>query len=199
MFAKRGRRTRWTAFALAIATAGVLASAVVASQMDDGSRLVVAIEDAPMTHVADIEAADGAPRRGVYLQVTDTGHLCVWEAPSATSRQRGGGCNTLEDPLNGEALSITLSYDGGPAPADVKSAALFGLTAPDIARARVLMSDGSMREIRLEPISVAASDFNAFGFRLRRADLRKGTGPVAVLAFAADGAEMGRAPTGFGG
>jgi hypothetical protein len=184
---------------LAIAVAGALASAVVASQMDDGSRLVAAIEDAPMTHVADIEAADGAAKRGVYLQVTDTGHLCVWEAPSATSRQRGGGCNTLDDPLNGEALSVTLSYDGGPALSDVKSASLFGLTAADVAQARVLMTDGSTREIQLRPARVAAGDFNAFGFRLRRADLRKGLGPVAVLALAADGTEVGRAPTGFGG
>ena len=73
----------------------------------------------PLVRVAEIPSGDGSPGRGVFVQETRTGHLCVWEAPSATSRERGGGCNPVDDPLGGRALSITFSYDGGPAVADV--------------------------------------------------------------------------------
>lgn len=193
------RRTRWAAAGIGIVAAGALASAVVASRTDDGSELIAAMGEAPMTHVADIAAAEGAPARGVYVQVTDTGHLCVWEAPSARSRERGGGCNTLDDPLNGQALSATLSYDGGPAAADVRSASVFGLAAPEVARAVLLMSDGSSREIRLKPAHVAARDFLAFGYRIRTSDLKKSIAPEAVVALGESGAEIGRQPTGFGG
>ena len=101
-----GRRTigRWSALGAAAVLACALATAVVASRIEDGSELTAAIDEAPLTRVADIEAADGIPRRGVYVQLTETGHLCVWEASSATSRDRGGGCNTTDDPLNGCAL-----------------------------------------------------------------------------------------------
>lgn len=196
MFARR--KLRWTALGLGIVAAGILASAVVASQMDDGSALSAAIDESPLTHVADVEAADGAPKRGVYLQVTDTGHVCVWEAASPTSRERGGGCNTADDPLNGKALSVTLSYDGGPALSDVRSASLFGLVAPDVSGAKVLMSDGSSREIRLRQAHIGDDAFQAFGFRVKNADLRKGRGPVAVVALNAAGAEIDRQVTGIG-
>jgi len=198
MFARR-RLARWSALGGGLVAAGVLASAVIASQMDDGSALIEAIDEAPLTHVADVEAADGAPTLGVYLQATTSGHVCVWEAKSPTSRDRGGGCNTADDPLNGRALSVTLSYDGGPAVADVQSASLFGLAAPDVARAQVLMSDGSTREIALRRARVGAEDFKAFGHRVKKRDLRKGIAPVAVLALDASGSELGRQPTGFGG
>ncbi len=197
MFARR--TTRWAAAGAALLAAGVLASAVVASRTDDGSELIAAVGEAPLTQVADIAASGGAPARGVFVQVTGTGHLCVWEAPSARSRERGGGCNTLDDPLNGQALSATLSYDGGPEAADVRSAVVFGLTAPEVARAILVMSDGSSRAIRLRPARAGEHDFKAFGYRLRRSDLERGIGPEAIVALDGTGTEMGRQQTGFGG
>src|SRR5262245_31092489 len=93
MFAE-GRRRNWLV-ALAVAViAGAVASAVVASSFDDGSTLSDAITEERLVQVADVTSDDGMPARGVYTQLTDTGHLCVWEAVSATSRERGGGCNT---------------------------------------------------------------------------------------------------------
>lgn len=133
------------------------------------------------------------------MQLTKTGHLCVWEAPTAASRERGGGCNSVDDPLNGSVLSATLSYDGGPAVSDVRSASVFGLAAAEVARANVLMSDGTSRAIRLKKAKVGSDEFQAFGYRLKRSDLRRGIGPTAIVAFDAAGTELGRQPTGIGG
>jgi hypothetical protein len=188
MSGKRGMR-RWAALGVGLLLAGALASAVVASRLDHGSELIAAIDD---------EAAEGAPSRGVFVQLTRTGHLCVWEAPSATSRERGGGCNSVDDPLNGNVLSATLSYDGGPVISDVRSASLFGLAASEVARASVLMRDGTSRAIKLKNAKVGSDEFQAFGYRFKKSDLRHGVGPIAVIARAADGSELGRQTTGIG-
>lgn len=195
----RRRIARWAAVAAGLVAAAVPTGAVVAAQFDDGSGIAAAIEEAPLTQVADIPAADGAPGLGVYVQLTKTGHLCVWGAPTATSRQRGGGCNTIDDPLNGEAVSATLSYDGGPGISQVSSATLFGLARADVISIRVLMSDGTRRVVRLRQARIGSDEFEAFGYRVSKADLRKGVGPVAVLALDASGAEIGRQATGIGG
>lgn len=195
------RRTtgRWTVLGLGVVVAGVLAGAVVAGRMDDGRELVDAIDEAPLQRVAGIPSADGSPGRGVFVQMTRTGHLCVWEAPSATSRERGGGCNTADDPLNGRPVSFTLSYDGGPAVSDVKSASLFGLTTTEVQRAKVLMSDGTSHELELKSAKVGAGEFRAFGYRLKKAELKRGIGPTAVIAIDASGVEIDRQTTGIGG
>jgi hypothetical protein len=197
MSGKRGRR-RWAAFVVVLILAGALAGAVVASRIDDGSELTAAIDEAPLTRVADIDAADGAPGHGVFVQMTKSGHLCVWEAPSATSRERGGGCNSADDPLNGGVLSATLSYDGGPGIADVRSASIFGLAAVGVTHASVLMSDGTSRAIKLEEAKVGSQEFHAFGYRFKKADLKKGIGPTAIVAFDDSGNEIGRQTTGIG-
>lgn len=205
MFGDGGTRSRrgWgvrrsVALGLGLLVAAALAGAVVAAQFDDGSQLTAAIEEAELAKVADIPSSDGAPAKGVYVQLTRTGHLCVWESVSATSRERGGGCNTVDDPLNGQALSFTLSYDGGPAVADVRTATLFGLATPQVARAAVLLSDETRRDIRLRDIRIAGADYRAFGYRFKRSDLKKGVGPIAVIALDSSGAEMGRQTTGIG-
>jgi hypothetical protein len=205
MFGDRGVRPlggrglrRWLALVLGVVIAGLVAGAVVAGQFDDGSHLSAAIEESELVKVADIPSSDGAPAKGVYVQLTRTGHLCVWESVSATSRERGGGCNTVDDPLNGQALSFTLSYDGGPAVADVRTATLFGLATPQVARAGVLMSDQSRHDLRLRDVRIGDTDYRAFGYRVKRTDLKKGIGPIAVIALDASGAEIGRQTTGIG-
>jgi hypothetical protein len=184
---------------IGVAAAAVLAGGVVAAQLDDGRDLAEAIGKDPLVRVADIAPGDGAPGRGVYVQQTRTGHLCVWEAPSATSRERGGGCNPVDDPLGGSSLSVTFSYDGGPAVADVTSATLFGLAALEVVRVNVVMSDGTKREIRLKSVEVGQNELRVFGFRFKRADLRRNVTPVAVVALDAAGKELARQATGFTG
>ena len=142
------RRRRWISALVVAAVGAALASAVVASSFDDGSSLTAAIDEAPLVRVADIEADEGASALGVYTQLTDTGHVCVWEAVSVSSRQRGGGCNTVADPLNGQPVFFTLSYDGGPATVDVRGARVFGLALSAVASVRVLMRDGSWRAVK---------------------------------------------------
>ena len=190
---------RWMIVGIGVVVAALLAGRVVAAQFDDGRDLAEAIGEDPLVRVADIAPGDGFPGRGVFVQLTRTGHLCVWEAPSATSRERGGGCNPADDPLGGRALSVTFSYDGGPAVADVTSATLFGLAAPEVARASVVMSDGTRREIRLKTIEVAGDELRVFGFRFRKADLRRNVTPIAVVALDTGGNELDRQATGFAG
>ncbi len=189
----------WLAVALAVVVAGSLAGAVVAYRADDGSELTAAIGMDPLVRVAEVASTDGVPEKGVFVQLTRTGHLCVWEAASASSRQRGGGCNTADDPLNGRPMSFTLSYDGGPALGDVKAASLFGLASTEVSRATVLMSDGSTREIRFRDVDIASDGYRAFGFRFKRADLRKGLGPTAVVSIDEAGTQIDRQTTGIGG
>ena len=198
MFGKRGRR-RWLVLGVGLVLAGALASAVVASRNDDGSALTAAIAETSLTQVAEVPAGDGASGRGVFVQLTETGHLCVWEAPSAISRERGGGCNTADDPLNGNAVSATLSYEGGPEISDVRSASIFGLAGSNAASVSVGMSDGSSRSIKLKKAKVGSDEFQAFGYRFKKSDLKKGIGPTAIVAYDAGGNELGRQPTGIGG
>jgi hypothetical protein len=204
MFGRRSRdgrlgriSKRGVIVGVGVVVAAAAAGRVVAGQLDDGRDLAAAIEKDPLVHVADIAPGDGSPGRGVFVQRTRTGHLCVWEAVSATSRERGGGCNPADDPLGGRALSVTFSYDGGPAVSDVRSATLFGLVAPEVAHASVAMSDGTRRDIRLRDIDVAGDDFRVFGFRVKRADLRRGVTPTAVVVLDAAGSELDRQATGF--
>ena len=196
---------RGSLIVVAIALAGgVLVGSVIAAQRGgdsgpDVARLQAAIAAEPMTKVADVAGGDGSSARGVYVQELDTGHLCVWDAPSAASRERQGGCNSIDEPLGGSAVSANLAYDGGPAIEGVRDARLTGLASSGVASVVVLMSDGSERTVHLTKAKLKAGDFLAFGYRFKKADLRKGVGPIAVLARDADGGEIARQPTGIGG
>lgn len=196
-----GRRSR---IVIAIAVAGgVMSGSVIAAQRGasapDVDELQAAIEREPMTKVADIGSSDGAAARGVYVQELETGHLCVWDAPSASSRERQGGCNSVGDALGGSAVSASLAYDGGPAIEGVRDARLTGLAAAGVASVAVLMSDGSEQVVRLRKAKLESGDFLAFGYRFKKSDLRKGIGPIAVVARDAGGDELARQPTGIGG
>lgn len=195
------RRTR-VVVASAFVIAGVTAGGVVAGRMawaDDAGRVGAAIASAEATQVAEIAAADGRPGRGVYAQVTSTGHICISDAPLGAPLMGGGGCNLARDPLGGNVLSASLSYDGGPSIDSVEDARVIGLAAADTASVRVLMSDGSMRAVKLKNAKVGSDEFQAFGYRFRKSDLRKGIGPTAIVAYDASGVELGRQRTGIGG
>ena len=198
----RGMTRRWAVVGLGALLAAVLAGGVVAAQFrgfDDPEKLFAAIREDPLVRVADIAAAGDAPSRGVFVQVTSTGHFCLWDAPSADSRRRQGGCNSADDPLGGRPLSISFAYEGGPAVADVRDARLVGLAAADVAAVSVVMSDGTRRGITLRKASVGADQYLAFGYRVSQGDLRRGVTPMAVLAFSGNGAEIDRQATGLTG
>ena len=128
------RRRAIVASISALATA-IVASSVVAGQFrsPDPEAFHVGLATGEIARVADIAAGDGLPGRGVFVQATDTGQICLWDAPSASSQQRQGGCNSVDDPLGGSALSASLAYDGGPAVEDVRDARLIGLASRAVA------------------------------------------------------------------
>ena len=194
----RGKRV--IVASILVLAAALLASGVIAGQFRsaDPEALHEALTSGEVVQVAEIAAADGLARRGVFVQETDIGQLCLWDAASASSLQRGGGCNAIDDPLGGSAVSASLAYDGGPAIETVRDARLIGLADEDVASVTVLMSDGSERVVRLKRAKLSAGDFFAFGYRFKKADLRRGIGPIAVIARGADGGELARQPTGIG-
>ena len=192
------------AVVLALALAGsLLVGSVVAAQRGgsppDATKVEAAIAAAPMTRVSDVAGGEGFARRGVFIQELDTGDLCVWDAASASSPDRQGGCNSIDEPLGGSSVSANLAYDGGPAIERVRDARLSGLANSSAASVVVLMGDGSEQALLLKPVHLDAGDFVAFGYRFKKSDLRSGVGPIAVIARAAGGKELGRQPTGIGG
>jgi hypothetical protein len=203
MFPSGWRRRRGiTLVTGAIVAAGVLAGSVIAGRVgwtDDPTRLDAALSEAPAATLVEIPSADGLPARGVVAQVTSTGHLCLSDAPLSAPLMGGGGCNPADDPLGDRAFSASLAYDGGPAIQDVKDARLIGVTSSQVESLRVLMSDGSSRQVKLKSAKVAGNELNAFGYRFKRADLKKGIGPTAVVAFDTDGVQIDRQATGIGG
>lgn len=195
-------KRRWLLLIGAIVVGGIFAGVVIAAQSDQRGapqELEAAIQNDPLVKVTEIPADDGLGRRGVFVQPTSAGFLCLWDAPSATSRARQGGCNDADDPFAGRKLFVSLSYDGGPVAADVKDARLIGLVDSDVAKVEVLMTDGTRRAVVLRSATVGESTHRAFGYRFRRSDLRKGLGPTAVLALNQAGEEIDRQTTGFGG
>jgi hypothetical protein len=180
----------------------VLAGGVVAAQFRElasPEELDAAFRDAPMVKVADIPAGHGLSGRGVFLQSTSTGLLCLWDASSAAAVARQGGCNPQDDPLGGRKLFISFAYDGGPASTSVTDARLIGLVSADVSAVEVAMSDGTRRKIALRKSSVATHDYGAFGHRISSSDLKRGVTPTAVVAFNEAGQEIDRQATGVAG
>jgi hypothetical protein len=178
----------------------VLVGGVVAAGFDwsrSAEEMKASLAQTRPTKVADIPAADGIAARGVFAQITSTGLFCLTDAPLDAPLQGGGGCNAAEDPLGGSAVSASLAYDGGPAIETVKDARLIGLAAGEAASVRVLMSDGSTRAVTLKK-STVGRELQVFGFRVRKSDLKKGIGPIAVVALDERGDEIGRQTTGIG-
>jgi len=192
---------RCVVLVIGVVAAGVIAGAVVAARLDDGipADLEAALRDDPLVQVAGIPAENGLAGRGVFVQRTSAGFICLWDAPSATSSVRQGGCNRTDDPFGGRELFVSMAYDGGPAIAGIKDARLVGVAAREVVEVQVLMSDGTRREIRLRKANVAGDEYRAFGYRFKKADLRKDVTPKAVIALDSTGEEIDRQATGFAG
>jgi hypothetical protein len=196
-------RKRWLALGTAVVLACVFAAGLAASQLGSGppppdvEALASAARVAPMTHLTDIEAGNGLAARGVFAQITAAGQFCLWDAPSASSLAKGGGCNPVDDPLGGHPLSASFAYDGGPDPADAKDARLMGLVSSDVADVEVVMSDGSRQKLALRQVPSSVGDFRVFAHRFGRGALKRGITPTSVVALDAKGTEIDRQATGF--
>jgi hypothetical protein len=194
------RRRRWLVLGGAVLVACTFAGAVVGSRLGDPppdlAALTAATRDAPMISVDTLPAGNGKAARGAYAQISSTGEFCLWDAPSATSSRKQGGCNPADDPLGGHPLSASLAYDGGPRAARVTDARLIGLVSRDVAAVEVVMTDGSRRSLALRNVPASVGEFRAFAHRFGRGEIRSG-GPVAVVALDANGVEIDRQATGF--
>jgi hypothetical protein len=93
----------------------------------------------------------------------------------------------------------SLAYEGGPSIESVKDARLIGLASVAAATVRVLMTDGSSRDVRLKTAKIDTDEYKAFGYRFKNVDLEHGIGPTAIVAYDANEIEIGRQPTGIGG
>jgi hypothetical protein len=194
------RYRRWIVLVALTVAAGVFTGVVVAAQLrgpGPPNGLEAAVRTEPLVEVAAIPAAGGLAGHGVFVQPTSAGYICLWDALSATSGERQGGCNPTDDPFGEQKLFVSLAYDGGPGVESVTDARLVGLVAPDVADVDVLMSDGARRTIRLHVTTVTGERYRAFGYRFRKADLQRGVAPTAVLALNSAGDEIGRQTTGF--
>jgi hypothetical protein len=200
---EKGNKKLGIALIAVLVAAGVLAGGVVGSQFDGlpGEGFQASLESDAAVRVAGIPAQSGLPARSVLVQPTSTGHLCLWDAPNASSKARQGGCNRADDPLAGRKVTISLAYEGGPEIADVTDARLIGLVSSDASSVQVIMSDGSRRTIpmaRETAVAMDAGGFRAFGYRFPRSDFQRGLAPTAVVALDAGGAELDRLSTGYG-
>ena len=198
MLRKRLRRPTLIA-ACAVALAGVAAGAVLAARFDvpgDPTGLDRSLQAGEMAKVADVPDAKGASSRSVFVEHAG-GLLCLWDAPSSWSRTRQGGCNPESRPLGDGDLFVSFSYDGGPEAEAVRDARLVGLTSTRVARVDVVLSDGTVRELRPRPAPAAGDGLEVFVYRMNTGDLHRGIGPVAVRAFDANGREVDRKATGF--
>jgi len=199
------RRNRTFVVAGAVCVAG-LALGGIASGLHRAAGTPSAVPDvradsSTVAQVAQFAPEGGRPARQVVLQRTPDGYLCVWDSPDGTVEHGVGGCNPAADPLAGHKLFVSLAYDGGPAISSVHDARLSGLTAIDVASARLVLTDGSTRPILLSPRStraLAGKDYRPFAYRVPRADLERGIGPAAVLALDAHGKVLDRQATGIG-
>lgn len=184
----------------AVLVCALVAAAVVTARggPTTPAELDSAISSEPLVKVFDLPKQEGSPQRSMFIQPTSAGFLCTWVAENKASKLRQGECNPDDDPLVGNALWATLTYDGGPSVESVRDARLVGLATEAAGRVAVLMSDGSTRDAKVKRTEVEAGAFQAFAYRVRRSDLKSGIGPTAVVAYDVSGRELGRQTTGIG-
>jgi hypothetical protein len=198
-------RKRWPkrsqAIVLSLAVAGVFAGSVLGARIGEPSpeAFQSPVHDGALVRVAPLSAENGMSARGLFLQRTTDGLLCLWDAPDGTSRARQGGCNSASDPLLGQSLIVSFAYEGGPAAGDVSDARLIGLAAENVDEVSILMSNGSRLRLPLRRVPTNMGSFRAFGRRFARGPLNHGITPVAVVALDESGKEIERQPTGFQG
>jgi hypothetical protein len=192
---------RWTLVVVGLFLSGAFAGSVVAAQQiwfSGPDQIAAALDRGALVKVADISALNGLAGRGVYVQQTPNGLTCLWDAPSFDAREKQGGCNSADDPLAGSKMMISFAYEGGPALETVSDARLIGLISDQVGSVQVVMSDGTRRRVPVHRTPRTVGEFQAFGARFGRAEIRRGLTPVAVIALDRTGAVIDRQETGFG-
>jgi hypothetical protein len=142
-----------------------------------------ALEAGESRRVAEYVDGNGS-NIGLYVWRTADGRLtCLTTAKNRTGLG-GGGCNPANDFFAGKPFVVSLGFEGGPEPASMTEAVLTGLVTGRVARIEVVTSAGSREEVELTPDG-------AFVWKAPHADLVAGIAPAAVVAYGADGSELG--------
>ena len=154
------------------------------------SRAVRFLNPGESRRVATFTSAAGTAR-GVFVNRSHDGsEICVWDTDVASGGQ-GGGCNPADDFFGGHAFAMSLGYDGGPALATVQDARIVGVVTDAVTTLDVVFADGSAKRVLI-------TGDRGFAYNVPAGLLRKGIGPVAVIARNAAGAAIDRQVTGIG-
>jgi hypothetical protein len=198
-----GKRLVVTALALAAAaTAGAIAIAATRGEQPRAfSRPGSAVDALPIRaarflkpgqsrRIATFVSATGTPRAVFLNRSKDDTQICVWDTDTESGAQ-SGGCNSAADFFAGHAFTLSLDYDGGPAIATVRDARIVGVVTDAVATLEVVYADGTAKQ-------VAITRDRGFADAVPNALLRKGVGPVALIARDARGLAIDRQVTGIG-
>jgi len=86
---------------------------------------------------------------------------------------------------------MSLAYDGGPNVEGVADARIIGVVTDEVARVEVVNSAG-----RAHRVAITAD--RGFAYVVPPGELKRGIGPVAVVAFDSEGQVLDRQATGIG-
>lgn len=154
------------------------------------SRAVGFLHPGDSRRVATFASAEGNAR-GVFVNRSQDGsQICMWDTDLASGAQ-GGGCNPADDFFAGHAFTMSLGYDGGPTLATVRDARIVGVVTDGVGTLEVIYADGTARR-------VAITADRGFAYTIPAGLLRRGIGPVAVIARTSAGAVIDRQVTGIG-
>jgi hypothetical protein len=148
------------------------------------------VEPGQSRRIATFASASGAPRAVFLNRSKDDTQICVWDTDTESGAQ-SGGCNPSANFFAGHAFTSSLGYDGGPAIATVRDARIVGVVADGVATLEVVYSDGTAKQVAITPD-------RGFAHTVPNGLLRKGVGPVALIARNARGPVLDRQVPGIG-
>lgn len=140
--------------------------------------------------IATFASASGTPRSVFLNRSKDNAQICVWDTDTESGAQ-SGGCNSATNFFAGHAFTLSLSYDGGPAVTAVRDARIVGVATEAVAALEVVYADGTVK-----PVAITRD--RGFAHAVPALLLRKGIGPVALIARNARGTVIDRQVTGIG-
>jgi hypothetical protein len=197
------KRLTVAAIALAVAaTAGALAIAATRGEQPrafsrPGSaadalpiRAARFLEPGQSRRIATFASASGTPRAVFLSRSRDDTQVCVWDTDTETGAQ-SGGCNPSANFFAGHAFTSSLGYDGGPAVATARDARIVGVVTDAVATLEVVYADGTAKQVTI-------TRDRGFAHTVPNGLLRKGIGPVALIARNAAGLVIDRQVTGIG-
>jgi hypothetical protein len=194
------RRVTLAAAAVVALVAAFSVYAATAALLDGPDATVSDLTTGAVVQIGTFPATGSGEKRVMLLQQTNNGLVCLWDAPSADSPERLGGCNPITDALgNSTSLWASTQFDGGPRPEDVTDLRLMGIANADVAAVHLQMSNGASLAIPFagREVIINGGRFKTFSYRLPDKDLATDDAPTAVIATDSSGDAIGTQKTGL--